>query len=98
MFIHSVYFWLREDLSELDLREFQQGLDSLTKIPDVKRSFVGTPAATDRAVIDRTYSYGLILSFDNQQAHDSYQEHEVHDRFRRDCSRVWNRVLIYDCV
>jgi len=60
MFIHSVYFWLREDLSEQELREFQQGLDSLTKIPDVKQSFIGTPAATDSV----SYRPKLLLRTD----------------------------------
>ena len=98
MFTHSVYFWLREDLSELDILRFKQGLSSLTSIEDVKRGFVGVPAATYRPVIDRSYSYALILTFENQEAHDRYQQNEVHERFRQHCSSLWSRVLIFDCV
>jgi len=97
MFTHSVYFWLREDLSELDILRFKQGLSSLSSIEGVKRGFVGVPAPTYRPVIDRSYSYALILTFENQEAHDRYQQHDVHERFRQDCSSLWSKVLIFDC-
>jgi len=98
MFVHSVYFWLREDLSEFDVQRFKQGLSSLTSIKGVKNGFVGAPAPTYRPVIDRSYSYALILTFENQHAHDHYQQDDVHERFRRDCSSLWSQVLIFDCV
>jgi hypothetical protein len=27
-----------------------------------------------------------------------YQEHPVHDRFRKDCSSFWTKVRIFDSV
>jgi hypothetical protein len=96
MFVHSVYFWLKDGLSSEDLQHFKKELLSLTKIETVRASYVGVPADTNRPVIDRSYSYGLVLVFDDKQGHDVYQEHEVHDRFRNECSVFWTRVLIYD--
>src|SRR5215467_3914357 len=98
MFVHSVYFWLREELSEFDVQRFKQGLLSLTSIQGVKHGFVGVPAPTYRPIIDRSYSYALTLTFENQQAHDHYQQDDVHERFRQDCSSLWSKVLIFDCV
>ena len=98
MFAHSVYFWLKEGLGEEGLNHFREGLNSLAAIDTVKQSYIGVPALTDRAVIDRTYSYALILIFDDQKGHDVYQEHEAHDKFRNECSVYWSKVLIYDCV
>jgi hypothetical protein len=96
MFVHAVYFWLRGDLTEQDRAEFRAGLDSLATIESIRHCFIGTPAATDRPVIDRSYSYALVVVFDDERGHDEYQAHPTHDAFRETCARFWNRVLIYD--
>lgn len=98
MFIHAVYFWLRGDLSADDRRQFVEGVQSLARIETVERAYTGVPAPTDRPVIDRTYSYALVVVFRDQAAHDAYQDHPVHDRFRETCAQFWSRVQIYDSV
>lgn len=98
MFVHCVYFWLRPDLTEAERAQFVEGARSLTAIESVRHGWVGTPAATDRAVIDRTYSYALVVVFDDMAGHDAYQDHPVHDRFRDTCAPFWTRVQIYDTV
>ena len=45
-----------------------------------------------------TISYALVLFFPDRAAHDAYQTHPVHDRFREQCSTFWRKVLIYDSV
>jgi len=47
-------------------------------------------------VIERGYSHALVLVFADKRAHDAYQTHPVHDRFRDTCSTFWRKVLIYD--
>ena len=96
MFIHSVYFWLKEGLTTTQVDDFNRGLRSLSTISSVRQSYIGVPAETDREVIDKTYSYALIAIFDDLAGHDQYQDDPVHDRFREECSGYWSRVLIYD--
>lgn len=96
MFVHSVYFWLKPDLSDADKAACLDGLRSLTTIGSVKQAFIGSPAATDRPVIDRSYSCALIVMFDDKAGHDAYQDDPIHDRFREECAKYWDRVLIYD--
>lgn len=96
MFIHSVYFWEREGLTSAERAEWEAGLRSLLRIETVRGGWIGTPAATDRPVIDRSYSYALLLRFADKSGHDVYQEHPVHDVFRERCGRFWKKVLIYD--
>ena len=98
MFIHSVYFWLRPELSAAEVEKFRSGVESLITIESVRQGFIGTPAATDRPVIDRSYSYALIVHFDDEAGHDLYQEHPVHETFRQECSPLWTKVQIYDCI
>ena len=98
MFVHSVYFWLKEDLTSEQQAQFWQGVNSLATIGTVRQAYVGRPAPTDRPVIDHSYTCALILAFDDQAGHDLYQSDPVHDRFRDECSPLWSRVLIYDAL
>jgi hypothetical protein len=98
MFIHAVYFWLRDGLSSADLDRFTAGVESLRAIDEVDHGYIGVPAATDRPVIERGYSRGLVLIFADQRAHDAYQVHPVHDKFRDECGKFWHTVRIFDTV
>ncbi len=98
MFVHAVYCWLRPDLAPAERETFAAGLRSLCAIGAVRHGHYGVPAATDRPIIDRSYSYALVLSFDDERAHDAYQVHPDHDAFRERCGGLWERVLIYDSV
>jgi hypothetical protein len=98
MFIHSVYFWLRDDLSPEAKSRFVDGIRSLTTIDSVHTGFIGTPASTDREIIDRSYSYALVVAFTDEAAHEAYQVHPVHDRFREQCGGSWKKIVIYDAV
>lgn len=98
MFVHAVYFWLREDLSRAEGERFVAGLRSLRGIDGVVQGYIGVPAPTDRPVIDRTYSWSLVLVFANEADHDAYQTDPVHDKFRVECSPFWTIVRIYDSV
>lgn len=98
MFVHSVYFWLKDDLSAADRDTFDRGVQSLTTIGTVEHAFVGVPADTDRPVIDRSYSTALVVIFRDAAGHDAYQVDPVHDRFRQECAGFWRSVRIYDSV
>ena len=98
MFIHSVYFWLRGDLTPSEHHRFADGLRSLAAINSVEQADIGVPAPTDRPVIERGYSRALILTFKDEGAHDAYQSHPVHDRFRADCGGYWTSVRIFDVL
>ena len=97
-FVHAVYFWLRQDLSAADRKKFVAGLESLRSIEGVRDGYIGVPAPTDRPVIERGYSWSLVLIFPDKAAHDAYQIHPVHDRFRAECGGFWTAVRIYDSV
>src|SRR4051794_1204193 len=96
MFVHHVFFWLKEDLEIIDIHKFETGVETLTIIDLVKTGDVGKPAKTDRPVIEKSYSYSLLLIFENQEDHDKYQVHPTHLEFVSNCSSLWQKVLIYD--
>jgi hypothetical protein len=96
MFLHTVLFWLKPGLSSAEIRTFEAGLRRLTSIPTVRFRYLGTPAETDRPVIDRSYRYKLVVGFDDRAGHDVYQDIDTHQEFLKDCAQYWIKVQIYD--
>ena len=97
MFVHCVYFWLKPGITDAEKQQYIEGVNSLTKISSVRHGWVGTPADTSREVIDRSYSYGLVVAFDDEAGHDAYQVDPIHDSFR-ELHHLWTGVKIYDFV
>lgn len=97
-FMHVVFFWLKDE-DEASRKKF---LSELRKFIDnvdlIKSKHVGSPANTDREVIDSTWTYSLILSFESKKEQDLYQEHDLHKIFIENASSLWTRVQVYDSV
>ena len=98
MFIHHVYFWLNNPESAADLEQLKKGLQTLTVIETLGMYQIGVPAATNRDVIDRSYSVSWMLMFDNLEDEEVYQHHPLHKKFVADCSHLWSKVIVYDSV
>src|SRR5687768_3187566 len=98
MFVHHVYFWLKNAGSKEDQARLLIGLQTLKKIETIKMSHIGVPADTNRDVIDTSYQMSLLLVFDNRKDQDVYQNHPVHLKFVEDCSNLWKKVIVYDSV
>jgi hypothetical protein len=97
MLVHSVFFWLKPELTDAQRAEFLRGLESLKGIAAIRQIYIGTPAATGkRPVIDDTYSYALTTIFDGLAGQDAYQVDPLHLAFVQNCKQFWNRVQIYD--
>lgn len=98
MFTHCVFFWLQPGVTEPQRASFERGLSSLLDIPGVVSGSFGAPAATDRPVVERSYSYGLMVQFQSVAEHDAYQVDPIHHAFLEQCSALWTRVQVFDFV
>jgi len=98
MLVHSVFFWLKKDLSAEQVERFHAGVRSLEGIASTEAVYVGTPASTDRPVIDRSYDVGLTVLLRGMAEHDAYQADPLHQQFLADFADHWERVLIYDAI
>lgn len=97
-FVHSVYFWLNDDVSNVEHKEFVALLQDFKRIKGAKKVQVGIPAGTPRSVVDNSYDVALHVTFKDKAGHDAYQEDEIHkaaiDRFEG-----WIAdVKIYDSI
>lgn len=93
MHIHNVYFWLEGGKADA---EFEAGLKLLSEDENVRSGYYGRPAATDRDVVENSYTYGLVLTFDDLAGHDAYQAGNNHQLFLDGNMSKWNKVVVYD--
>lgn len=99
MLVHSVYFFLKPELSAEQRAEFRNGVETLKTCRDAQRVFVGTPAPVpERAVLEKSYAVGLNVIFKDMAAHDAYQVDPIHKAFLEKFKGYWSKVQVYDTL
>jgi hypothetical protein len=96
VFLHHVYFWLKTPDDPAARDALIAGLRTLATVPDIAWSHIGTPAPSDRDVVDDSYSVSWLAFFADKDAEDRYQVHPTHLKFVEECSHLWNKVIVYD--
>ena len=96
-FAHVVYFWFKNPDSQADRATFEASLTKfLNNSQYAKTKFIGKPPKAIRAVVDDSFTYSLILSFDSAEAQAAYQVEAPHLVFINECEDLWEKVIVYD--
>src|SRR5690606_1461604 len=95
---HQVYFWLKNPGDAGEYNRLLEGIKGLEYIEPKTLFHVGVPASTKRSVIDSSYSFSLLLTFNDQEEQDTYQHHPTHLKFVEECSSLWSKVVVYDAI
>jgi Stress responsive A/B Barrel Domain len=98
VFIHHVFFWLKNAGSTEDRDKLLEGLKKLSAVTTIKEFHIGKAADTNRDVIDTSYAFSWFALFDNGADQASYQTDPVHLKFVADYSYLWEKVIVYDSV
>lgn len=98
LFVHHVYFWMKDGKTEQDKKKLLEGLKTLKNVEVIKQVHIGKPASTNRDVIDTTYDYSLLLIFKDLTDQKIYQKHPIHLAFIDKYAHLWDRVIVYDAV
>ena len=100
MFLHTVHFWLKPDLTEDQRAAFVAACRDITHSPNVAALRVGVPAGTDRPVVDNSWDVQLAVEFVDRERHDAYQSPDdpAHVQFVETFKTFWAKVLIYDSL
>jgi len=91
-FVHTVYFYAAEGLTEQRKTEFMTGLADLAKTPSIQKVYYGPPAGTDREVVDNNYLIAWICHFASSEDHDAYQKDPIHLKFIEDYKELPPKV------
>ena len=98
VFIHHVYFFLKESGNAQHQTELIEGLKKLSATPSIKDFHIGVPADTNRDVIERGYAASWFVLFANADDQAAYQVDPIHLQFVAECSHLWERVIVYDSI
>ena len=98
LFIHHVYFWLKNPDSPDDLNALIEGLKKLSIVTTIQQFHIGKPASTSRDVIDGSYAVSWCLLFTSKEDEAVYQTHPIHQNFIKECNHLWSKVVVYDSV
>lgn len=98
IFVHHVYFWLNNPGSEEDQKALLAGLKKLATVETIDQYHIGVPASTRRTVIDSSYAASWLAIFTTAANQDSYQVDPIHLDFIKECSHLWNKVVVYDAI
>ena len=99
MLVHSVYFYLKPELSAAQIEGLFASAESLKSIPSVEQVFTGKPApVAARPVLDKSYGLALNVLFKDVASHDAYQVHPLHKAFLEQNKGLWSRVAVFDSL
>ena len=96
-FAHTVYIWFKEPNNIEHKQKFEASLKKfLESSKYAKTHFIGKPPKASRDVVDGSFTYSIILSFESAEAQQKYQEEPVHLVFVKECEALWKKVVVYD--
>jgi hypothetical protein len=98
IFVHHVYFWLKNPESKDDFDQLVAGLETLSKVKSLKSFHLGIPASTNRDVIDGSYSISWLTIFHSLKDEEKYQKDPIHLDFVKNCQHLWAKVVVYDSI
>jgi hypothetical protein len=97
--VHHVFFWLKNPGSKEDRDQLVAGVKTLSKIETVRELRVGIVADTEkRDVVDKSWAVSELMLFSDLAGQATYQNHPVHLEFIKNCSHLWEKVIVYDAV
>ncbi len=97
-FVHTVLFWLNNPNNLTDRTTFENGVQTLLReCKFITSSHIGIPADTaTRPVVDDSYTYCVVITFESKEAHDKYQIDPIHTKFVENNKQLWKKVQVYD--
>lgn len=95
-FAHVVHFWLKEGVTEEQKKGFEAGLMKLGTCPTIGSFYWGTPAASEREVVDDSFDYAWIVFFEDAAAEKAYQVEPIHKEFVELYQDLWAKVVVMD--
>jgi hypothetical protein len=94
-----VFFWLKNPASAEDRDKLIAGVRTLAKIEAIGELRVGVLAPTEkRDVVDNTWAVSELMFFRDLAGQAAYQNHPIHLEFIKNCSHLWEKVIVYDAM
>jgi hypothetical protein len=97
--VHNVFFALHDNSALAKARLLDACRKYLSNHPGTVYFACGTLAEElQRPVNDRDFDVGLHVIFENQAAHDRYQDAPLHHQFIAENKINWKKVRVFDSL
>lgn len=98
-YVHTVFFWMKDPANEVANKKFEVSLRKfLDSSKYAKTQFIGRPPKATRDVVDDSFTYSLVLSFESAEAQENYQKEAAHLVFIEESQDLWDKVVVYDAM
>lgn len=98
-FTHVVYFWLNNPDKAEERQQFEVALKKLFKNSLYTRTnFIGAPPKASREVVDDSFTYAMIVTFESAAAQQAYQKEEAHLEFIDEAGHLLKHYVVYDAI
>lgn len=98
-YVHVVYFWFNNPDSQEDKAFFETSLKKfISSSKYAKTNFIGIAPKATRDVVDDSYTYNIVLTFESAAAQEAYQKEDVHLQFIAESQHLWKKVVVYDAI
>jgi len=87
---------LNQDVTEDQKAAFITDCEKLAEIETVRAFYSGSPANTDRDVIENTYDYAVVFHFKDLEDQEYYQQHPLHLKMIEMHQEKWEKVMVTD--
>jgi len=99
VYAHNLFFWLKKDLSDREVKDFENFFEGLKKLPYQKNLRYGKPAGSSpRNVLDSTYTYNASMEFETLEALEAYGKLPEHLALVQKYKPMFEKMLVYDTV
>src|SRR5262249_6533700 len=99
MLVHNVYFSLKDNSPDARKKLVAACKKYLAKHPGTAYFAAGTLCEeVKRPVNDVDFDVALHLVFKNKDAHDKYQDADLHKQFIEENKDNWKKVRVFDSV
>ncbi|WP_294291600.1 Dabb family protein [uncultured Chryseobacterium sp.] len=99
VYFHYLLFWLRKDLSEAEVKEFENFFKGLAQLPYQKNLRYGKPAhSSPRSVLDNSFTYNASMEFDSLEELEVYGKLPEHLVLVQKYKSFFERMLVHDTV
>lgn len=97
-FIHHVLFWAKNPGNEAEKNQLFKALKALGTLPMIQFAHVGKAIVTDfdRPVTEASYTFSVVLVFENAEKEKEYLYHPLHKKFIDDNKHLWGKVQVFD--
>jgi hypothetical protein len=97
-FIHHVLFWAKNPGNDAEKNQLFKALKALGTLPMIQSAHVGKAIVTDfdKPVTESSYTFSVVLVFENAEKEKEYLYHPLHKKFIDDNKHLWGKVQVID--